>query len=34
MSVAFVLAINMSVAGLIAAAFAVVAVTNRTARGA
>ena len=34
MSVAFVLGINMSVAGLIAAAFAVVAATNRTARGA
>ena len=34
MSIAFVLGINMSVAGLVAAAFAVVAATNRTARGA
>lgn len=34
MSVAFVLGINMSVAGIFALAFAVVAATNRTARGA
>lgn len=34
MTAAFVLAINMSVAGIFAVAFAVVAATNRTARGA
>jgi len=34
MTAAFVLGINMSVAGIFAVAFAVVAVTNRTARGA
>ena len=34
MSIAFVLGINMSVAGVFAVAFAVVAATNRTARGA
>lgn len=34
MTTAFVLAINMSVAGIFAVAFAVVAATNRTARGA
>ena len=34
MTVAFVLGINMSVAGIFAVAFAVVAATNRTARGA
>jgi diguanylate cyclase (GGDEF)-like protein len=34
MTAAFVLGINMSVAGIFAAAFAVVAATNRTARGA
>src|SRR3546814_4260013 len=34
MTAAFVLGINMSVAGIFAVAFAVVAATNRTARGA
>ena len=34
MSTAFVLGINMSVAGIFALAFAIVAATNRTARGA
>lgn len=34
MTAAFVLGINMSIAGIFAAAFAVVAATNRTARGA